>query len=97
MMPLFTSVLRVPIKTAVPASLVAVTIFSIPAMLAHAVLGHIDWAYAVLLVVGGVPGAQLGSKLTIGASERAVRLMLGGFFVAVALLYGGRELAAVIT
>lgn len=97
MMPLFTSVLRVPIKTAVPSSLVAVAIFSVPAMVAHAVLGHIDWAYAALLVGGGVPGAQLGSKLTIGASERAVRLMLGGFFVAIALLYGGRELAGVLT
>lgn len=96
MMPLFTSVLRVPIKTAVPASLVAVAIFSIPAMVAHALLGNIDWAYAALLVFGGVPGAQLGSKLTIGAGERTVRLMLGAFFVAVALLYGVRELVGAL-
>jgi uncharacterized protein len=96
MMPVFTSVLRLPIKEAVASSLVAVAIFSLPALVAHALLGHVHWGYAALLVVGVVPGAQVGSRFTIGASERTVRLLFGAFLVVLAAVYGGTELVAIV-
>jgi uncharacterized membrane protein YfcA len=94
MMPVFTKVLRLPIKTAVASSLVAVAIFSVPALLTHAALGHINWYYALLLVVGVIPGAQIGSHITVGSSDRKVRIMAGLFFMALAVVYGGGELLA---
>jgi uncharacterized protein len=97
MMPLFTTVLRIPVKTAVGTSLVAVAIFSVPAMISHTLLGHIDWAIALLLVAGTVPGARIGSKITVGQAEDRVQLMLGIFFVVVSLLYGGGELVGILT
>lgn len=96
MMPVFTSVLRLPVKVAVASSLVAVAIFSVPAMISHSLLGHIDWAVALLLVVGTVPGARVGSRLTISGSDERVQLALGVFFVAIAFVFGGGELYSII-
>jgi len=94
MVPVFTKVLRIPLKEAIASSLVAVAIFSVPALVEHARLGHINWTYAVLLIVGTVPGAQIGSRITVGASERTVRTLAGLFFVTLAVVYGGIELVA---
>ena len=92
MMPLFTSVLRFPVKVAVGSSLVAVAIFSIPAMISHAWLGHINWAFALLLVAGTVPGARVGFMIALGTADRRMRILLGAFFCVIAFVYGGREL-----
>jgi uncharacterized membrane protein YfcA len=94
MLPVFTRLLRIPVKEAVASSLVAVAIFSIPALVTHAVLGNINWAYAVLLMVGVVPGAQIGARITVGASDRTVRTLAGLFFVVLALVYGTSEILA---
>lgn len=97
MMPAFTNVLRIPVKEAVASSLVAVFVFSVPALGTHAVLGHIDWWFATLLIVGVVPGAQVGSHLTLAASDRTVRTLFGVFLVVLATAYGAGELAALRT
>lgn len=94
LVPVFTKVLRIPLKEAIASSLVAVAIFSVPALVEHARLGHINWTYAVLLIVGTVPGAQIGSRITVGASERTVRTLAGLFFVTLAVVYGAIELVA---
>jgi uncharacterized membrane protein YfcA len=97
MMPAFTSVLRIPIKEAVASSLVAVAIFSVPALLTHIVLDHVNWTFALLLTVGVIPGAQVGSTLTLGATDRTVRVLFGAFLVVVAGVYGTIELLALVS
>jgi uncharacterized membrane protein YfcA len=92
MVPAFTLVLRMAPKQAVASSLVAVAIFSVPAMITHAWLGHIHWGFALLLVIGVVPGAQVGAHVTIGGSEERLRLLTGIFFSVIALVYGIGEL-----
>jgi uncharacterized membrane protein YfcA len=94
LMPGYTLALRMSPKRAVASSLVAVAMFSVPAMTTHALLGHINWAYALLLAVGVIPGAQVGARLTIGGSEARLKLLMGLFFTVIALVYGGAELAA---
>ena len=94
MVPAYTVALRMPPKRAVATSLVAVAMFSIPAMVTHALLGHINWAFALPLMIGVVPGAQVGAKLTLKGSEARLRLLMGLFFTVLALVYGGAELAA---
>ncbi|MEY2421982.1 MAG: uncharacterized protein QOI95_2049 [Acidimicrobiaceae bacterium] len=94
LMPAYTVALRMAPKRAVATSLVAVAMFSVPAMLTHALLGHINWTFAILLTVGVVPGAQVGAKLTIGGSEARLRLLMGLFFTVLAVVYGAAELAA---
>jgi uncharacterized membrane protein YfcA len=94
LIPAYTVALRMSPKRAVATSLVAVAMFSVPAMVTHALLGHIDWAFALLLTVGVIPGAQVGAKLTIGGSEERLRMLMGLFFTVLAVVYGGAELAA---
>ena len=61
-------------------------------MITHAALGHINWAFALLLVVGVVPGAQLGAHVTLGGSEVRLRFLMGLFFTVLASIYGLGEL-----
>ena len=96
LVPAFTSLLRMPIKRAVASSLVAVAIFSVPAVAAHAVLDHIDWAYALLLMAGTVPGSWVGSRLTVRGSEARVRRFVGLFLGGLALVYAVREVLELV-
>ncbi len=97
MVPVMTGPLRIPMRSAVASSLVAVAIFSVPALVTHAVLGHIDWLFALPLMVGVVPGARVGAHITIGASDRTIRLAFGVLIVVVAMIYGGTEAAALLS
>ncbi len=94
MVPVLTGPLKVPMKSAVASSLVAVAIFSVPVLVTHTVLGHIDWAYALPLMVGVVPGARVGAHLTIGSSERTIRMLFGALIMVLAVIYGASELVA---
>jgi uncharacterized membrane protein YfcA len=94
MVPVLTGPLRIPMKSAVASSLVAVAIFSVPTLITHAVLGHIDWTFALPLMVGVVPGARIGARFTVGTSERTVRLLFGALIVVLAVIYGASELLA---
>jgi uncharacterized membrane protein YfcA len=95
LVPAFTALLKLAPKQAVGTSLVAVAMLSVPAMATHAWLGHINWTYALLLVVGVIPGARLGAHLTVRGSEARLRLLMGLFFTLLALSYGASELLAV--
>lgn len=61
-------------KRSIGTSLVAVCGLAVPGMITHALLGHVDWRLAAGLSLGVVPGAWLGSRLTLGASEERVRV-----------------------
>lgn len=94
LVPLMTGPLRIPTKVAVASSLVAVAIFSVPALVAHAMLGHIDWMYALPLMLGVVPGARVGSRITVGASDRTIRTLFGVFVLVIGVVFGVTEASA---
>ncbi|MFZ4433620.1 MAG: sulfite exporter TauE/SafE family protein [Microthrixaceae bacterium] len=94
MVPMLTGPLRIPMRSAVASSLVAVAIFSVPALAGHVALGHVDWAFAIPLAVGVVPGARVGARITIGASDRSVRRWFGVLVVVLAVVYGVAEASA---
>ena len=94
MVPVLTGPLKIPMKSAVASSLVAVAIFSIPALVTHIILGHVDWAFALPLMLGVIPGAQIGARITIGSSDRLIRLLFGALIIVLALVYGISEALA---
>jgi uncharacterized membrane protein YfcA len=96
MVPAMTGPLGVPMRKAVASSLVAVAIFSVPALVTHVALGHVDWRFALPLMVGVVPGAQLGARTTIAASDRTIRGVFGVFVVVLAVVFGATELSALL-
>ncbi|MEY2477052.1 MAG: uncharacterized protein QOG87_2367 [Actinomycetota bacterium] len=92
MVPGFTEVARIPLKTAIATSLACVGIFAIPGTVTHAALGDIDWRFAFWLAVGVVPGARLGAAAAIRATNRRLRLAVAIFLGVVSVLYAGGEL-----
>jgi uncharacterized protein len=96
MVPAFTELVDLPLKSAIATSLVCVGIFGVPATITHAILGDVDWRLAALLTVGVVPGARLGASLTIRTAERRLRLLVGSFLALVALVYFVTETRALL-
>jgi uncharacterized protein len=96
MVPAFTELLGLPLKSAIATSLVCVGIFGVPATITHAVLGDIDWRLAALLTIGVIPGARIGASLTIRTAERRLRVAVGVFLGLVALVYFVTETLALL-
>ncbi|HSO51777.1 MAG TPA: sulfite exporter TauE/SafE family protein [Actinomycetes bacterium] len=96
MVPAFTELLGLSLKSAIATSLVCVGIFGVPATITHAVLGDIDWRLAALLTIGVIPGARVGASLTIRTAERRLRLAVAVFLGLVALVYFVTETRALL-
>lgn len=92
MVPAFTSWVRLTIKEAVATSLVCVGVLAVPGTITHAILGNVDWAFAIPLAIAVVPGAQLGAHLTIRASARSLRLAVAIVLGLIAIAYATGEI-----
>jgi uncharacterized protein len=92
MVPLLARWLRMPLKTVLGTSLLAVVALVVPGTIVHASLGHIDWAIFVAIVIGSVPGARLGAKIALRAKDRSQRLAVGTFLLILAVGYGASEM-----
>lgn len=91
MVPTMAGVLRMPLKRALGTSLVIIAFIVVPGTVVHALLGHIDWAIFLWLTLGVIPGAAVGSRWTIRARERTLRVVIAGFLLLVAAAYGALE------
>lgn len=87
---------RIPLKETIATSLVCVGLFAIPGTFTHALLGDLDWRYALLLTVGVVPGARLGAVVAVRSGERRLRLAVAFFLGLLAAVYVTGELLAVL-
>ena len=96
MVPAFSAWLRIPLKETVATSLACVGVFAVPGTITHALLGHIDWAFAIPLCIGVIPGARIGANLTIGSSDRTLRLSVGAVLGIIATIYAVGELVALL-
>jgi hypothetical protein len=87
MVPLFVSWARLELKSALGTSLACVGILAVPGIITHQLLGDIDWAFALPLCIGVIPGARVGAHLTIRSSDRALRLSVAVVLGSIALIY----------
>jgi uncharacterized protein len=94
MVPGFTQIAGFSLKRAIATSLACVGILAVPGTITHALLGNIDWRFALFLTVGMIPGARLGAALTIRAEDRRLRLVVGAFLGVTAILYAAGEIVA---
>ena len=93
LVPGFSQVLRLPLKTAIASSLACVGIFAVPGTITHGLIGNVDWRMALLLAVAVVPGARLGAGLAIAADDARLRLVVALVLGVTAVIYGGSEVA----
>jgi len=96
LVPLLTRWMGFDIKRAIATSLVAVTVLAVPGTITHAYLGHIDWAIALALSIGVIPGAIVGARITLGAADRAVRLGFATLLVVVGVWLAVSELPGLL-
>ena len=96
MVPILTTILGMPLKRALGTSLVIISALVVPGTIVHALLGHIDWGIFLVLTIGVVPGARIGAKLALRAEDRTLRLAVGLFLIAVAVLYTVEESSALL-
>lgn len=94
MVPLFLSLLNVPMKKASGTSLIAVTILAIPGVIEQAMMGNVDFLVGIAMAVGSIPGAVLGAQLVKFVPERALRILFGAFLLVMAVILVGNELLA---
>lgn len=86
MVPLFMQFLGTPMKMTSGTSLIAVMILAIPGTVAQAMLGNVDWLAGILIAIGTIPGAAIGSKLMARVSELALRFGFSIFLLIAAAL-----------
>lgn len=55
-------------------SLLAIAIIAVPGIVVHALLGHIEYLYGVALMIGSIPGANVGARLIARIPDRVARI-----------------------
>jgi uncharacterized membrane protein YfcA len=82
-MPLYLLVFGLRMRQAVGTSLLVVAVLSVPTLVTHWALGHVDWVVAAEFAGGLLPGsfsgAHLSERLATGAQRRAFGVFLVGF------------------
>jgi uncharacterized membrane protein YfcA len=96
LVPAFTVLLRLPLREGIATSLACVGIIAIPGTVTHALLGHIDWGFAIPLSIAVIPGSRLGAGFAIRASDRLIRIAVATVLSVVAVVYATSELLALI-
>jgi uncharacterized membrane protein YfcA len=96
LIPALVFVFKLKMKQALGTSLVCVSIFAIPGSIVHFFLRHVDLGLALLLIIGTIPGAYVGSKVALKTPEKTLSLLFGLLLVVLALYFGSSELISLI-
>ena len=79
LVPLYLTVLRLPIKTALSSSLAVASVLALPGTLVHAALGHVDWTVTAVFAAASVPLSGVGARTALRlGSERLERIYGAG-------------------
>ncbi|MEP6623016.1 MAG: sulfite exporter TauE/SafE family protein, partial [Acidimicrobiia bacterium] len=87
LVPLFILVFGLTTGEAAGTSMVAVGALTIPTLIAHWTLGHIDWSVALTFAVGVVPGSLVGARLAGRIPTQTARRVFGFMLVGFALWF----------
>jgi uncharacterized membrane protein YfcA len=94
LMPMYLLVFGLRMRQAVGTSLVVVAALSIPTLITHWGLDHIDWGVSAALLAGQVPGSVLGSQLAKRVTTPGVaRRWFGRFLIVFGVLFTAYRLA----
>jgi uncharacterized protein len=71
-------------QKAVGTSFLAILVISVSALVAHGRLAHVDYKTGIILGLGGIIGAQIGSRLIDYISTGSFKKILAGILVCLA-------------
>jgi uncharacterized membrane protein YfcA len=75
--PLYLTVLRMPIKKAFATSLIVSACLAVPGTIAHAALGHIDWAIVAVFGAASIPFSFLGGRVAVRSNPARLERAYG--------------------
>jgi uncharacterized membrane protein YfcA len=96
LVPALIYIFKSPIKAAFGTSLAIVALVCIPGTLVHVAEGHVYHWLAFSLVLGSVPGAWLGSMISMRLKDNWLRISFGVFVIAVAGLFAFKEIQEIL-
>lgn len=95
MVPLFMTLLSIPMRLASGTSLIAVCILSVPGTIEQAFLGNIHFLLGIAMAAGSIPGAFVGASMVKKVPERTLRFVFAGFLLVMALVLVANELGLI--
>lgn len=91
LVPLFVVLLGLSTVRAAGTSMVAVGALTVPTLITHWALGHIDWPVAFVFALGVLPGSLVGARLAQRLPTQAARRVFGVMLVVFALWFLARQ------
>jgi len=85
LVPIMSLVMLMPIHAVVATSMFTMIFTSLSGVAQHYTLGNIDFAYALLLIVGAIVGAQLGAWLSKKISGATLRIIFAVVLIIVSV------------
>lgn len=79
LVPLYLLVFGLRMRQAAGTSLLVITALSVPTLVSHWLLGHVDWSLAGYFAAGMLPGAALASRLAQRIHGSRLRVAFGAF------------------
>jgi uncharacterized membrane protein YfcA len=92
LVPLFVLVLGLTMPESAGTSLVVIAVLSVPTLITHWTLGHIDWAVAAPFAAGSIPGAAIGSLLAQRLPAEAMKRTFGVLLIGFSIYFVTRQL-----
>lgn len=87
MVPLFTRVFKLQLKSAIATSLACVALLSIPTIIVHQFNGFIEWRTALLLCITVIPSSWLTARVASRLRNHTVEIIYGVAMSALALYF----------
>jgi uncharacterized membrane protein YfcA len=87
LVPLFVVAFGLTSAEAAGTSMIAVSALTLPTLVTHTALGHVDWPVAAAFAAGLVPGSTVGAVLAERIPAAAARRVFGGLLVVFAVWF----------
>jgi uncharacterized protein len=92
LVPSYCYFLNLPLKVAFGTSLLVVALVALPGTAVHACQGHVQPWIALPILAGSLPGAWLGSHLSLKTRDKTLRIIFGSLLLVTAVVFAWREL-----
>jgi uncharacterized protein len=85
--PSYVVLFRMKMKEAIATSLLTVAVMSVPGMLIHYYLGHINLGITAAIGVGVAPMAYIGAKMDIKTQSKTIKLLFGTLLITFSIYF----------
>lgn len=82
LVPIYILIFGLDMRQAAGTSLIVIAVLTVPILLIHALLGHINWNVALFFALGSVPTSFLVSEVTKNINKKILQKIFAGFLIA---------------